>query len=206
MTSIENIIPLFSTPLYFVEDKKSVFKFDEDQLNFIKNLDYKFVETNSTTENNQILNFPELKNLKKHIQKHIDLYTDKFIDKEHNDYKFEICSSWATKNETGQSHKFHKHLTSVISGIINVTPNNCTIFSRENLGPFPFFSFEYKNYGVAFAEKISILQENPGSILLFPSNVFHAVSPNTLETNRYSISFNVFVRGNFSSYPEQTIV
>jgi len=50
------------------------------------------------------------------------------------------------------------------------------------------------------------VQENSGCLLLFPSNVFHSVPPYELEEDRYSISFNVFPRGNFYTHPEQTIV
>ena len=203
MNLIENTIPLFSTPLYFVENEGDTFKFNELQLNFLKQCEYVHMENNCATKYNQLLNLPVFSDLKKFVENHIQCYTKKFIDGE---YYFDICSSWATKTQTGQSHNFHKHLTSVISGIVNVTPNNTTIFSRESQGPFPFFSFEYKNSSLSFAEKVSIVQKNSGCILLFPSNVFHAVAPHTLEEDRYAISFNVFARGNFYNHPEQTIV
>jgi uncharacterized protein (TIGR02466 family) len=205
MTYKEHVIPIFSTPLYFVDGEEETFKFNTEHLNFLKKANYVEAEHNYVTKDNQILNLEVFSDLKEFIQDHIIKYTEKFISKD-QECEFEISSSWATKTKTGQFHNFHKHLTSVMSGVVNVTPNNVTIFSREIQGPCPFFAFDYKHYGTAFAEKVNVVQENSGCLLLFPSNVFHSVPPYELEEDRYSISFNVFPRGNFYTHPEQTIV
>jgi uncharacterized protein (TIGR02466 family) len=200
----DNVFPIFSKPLYF-EDRE-LFKFNDEQLEFIKESEYFHAETNSISKSNQILESPKLSNLKKFVEYHIDRYTRRILDLENHDYRFEICSSWMTKTKKGQHHNFHIHNTSMISGIINVTPKNVTMFNREVRQPFPFFSFDYKDDDIKYSQRIHIRQDNPGCILMFPSDVRHAVASHELEDDRYSISFNVFPRGNFYVHPEQTIV
>ena len=206
MSSVENIIPLFSTPLYFVENPKEIFRFSDDQLKLIKELEYVPDENNYVSSNNQVLELPWLSELKNFIQQHVHRYTDKFIDNSNDNYQFNICSSWITRAKKTECHNFHKHLTSMISGVVNITPENTTVFSRESIGPFPFFSFEYKNPSISFAEKLSIHQERSGCILMFPSDICHAAPPHEGDHDRYALSFNVFPRGNFYTHPEQTMV
>jgi len=200
--------PLFSAPVYFMEEDNDVYNFSQEELDFIKNSEFGPSRTNSLSKSNQVLESPELFGLKEFVQRQVDFYMNLLIRTEDNDYKFEISSSWITKSKTSESHGYHKHLTSVVSGIVPVTPGNITVFSRENTstGPFPFFPFDYRNSELPFSENVNFYQKNPGSILLFPSNVFHSVQPHELDEDRYSISFNVFPRGNFYHHPEQTVV
>jgi len=200
------IFPLFSTPVYFVEDE--AYQFGDDELSFIKNSEFGCSRTNSLSKSNQVLESTELSRLKDFIHHHVDTYMSWLVDVENSDYKFEISSSWITKTEPSESHGYHKHLASLISGVVSVTPGNTTTFSRENTstGPFPFFPLAYRNSELPFSENVNFYQKNPGSILLFPSSTFHSVPTHELEEDRYSISFNVFPRGTFYYHPEQTVV
>ena len=104
MSSVENIIPLFSTPLYFVENPKEILKSDDQFISKINELEYVSDENNCVSSNNQVLELPWLSELKNFIQQHVHLYTDKFIDNSNDNYQFNICSSWITRTEkTGVS-------------------------------------------------------------------------------------------------------
>ena len=61
--------------------------------------------------------------------------------------------------------------------------NNFTFFDKVNGNPFT-------------ANKVGVLNE-PGRLVLFPSYLHHEVDINKGNSDRYSISFNTFVKGKF---------
>lgn len=103
---------------------------------------------------------------------------------------------WANVNNEGASNAMHVHPNSLISGTYYVK------IPSENVPKICFLSTN----GAQYLKNRQLLSEDfcrtdytylprPGAIILFPSNVFHSVEPNTTSEERISIAFNVYLDG-----------
>ena len=132
--------------------------------------------------------------LKKYIE---DSLEEVRLDREWNHVrKFDVTSLWPNRSLKGQWHHGHTHGWSFLSGIIYVTgTTGRTWFSRksewEKISNFELRSKE--NY-----DKENIIQKHkprPGTMLVFPSNLFHSVDEVLDDEPRVTISFNSFPTG-----------
>ena len=100
------ILPLFSKHVAISGD---TYNMSEEELDFIKNLKrIENIDYNSVTENQYILELPELKNLKKWIQENVEAYFYKFL-KVDDIEKIYITQSWSNLSKKGQKHHTHNH-------------------------------------------------------------------------------------------------
>jgi|DEB0MinimDraft_10_1074344.scaffolds.fasta_scaffold35042_3 uncharacterized protein (TIGR02466 family) len=133
----------------------------------------------------------EWKKITDWCQKNIDKVVKDLNYKNMEEIK--ICLMWANKSETMQWHHPHKHPNSILSGILYIQGTSGeTWFSREN---------EYamcEQYDVIIPEKARIIHKvkpEPGTLIIFPSNLYHSVTENEGPEDRITISFNSFFRG-----------
>jgi uncharacterized protein (TIGR02466 family) len=107
-----------------------------------------------------------------------------------------ITNSWFTRNPTGASHYAHNHPNSIFSGVYYLDAEASDV-------TFEFECTISKNF--KFIYDCSVLNEynsnnltlspRTGDVLIFPSWIWHKVSPNTGSTDRLVLGFNSFVTG-----------
>ena len=102
-----------------------------------------------------------------------------------------ILDAWINVYENGDSQEMHVHKNSVFSGIYYVqAPKGCSavMFRSSNadtmIDPPKTATDELNSTEVMF-------QAVAGQMIIFRSDLHHCVLPNTTETPRISLSFNV---------------
>ena len=187
----------FETPIYFNQilgsalDKiqkeiEPVYLNFKNNQGFVSREDWRTHLLSDPTFSKNIITEYSLTNLQKEIEKNINFYLDNigFLKKR----EFRITSSWMICCKKGHYAHVHNHGYSDISG--------CYYF-LTNMQDGDIF-FESPNKHVAtnycFDHLISRVKYSPeiGKILLFPSWLEHGVHTNACDSERVSISFNVY--------------
>ena len=191
------IYNLFPTPV-----SQTTLDFDNKKiLGIVDNLPHiRYNSDNSTTAaiSHELLNFEELKDLKTSILSE----AKKFI---FDDIGFcpgidlYIASSWFNIHHRGDFSREHTHPNSFYSGVYYVD------LPEGDSGDFYFM----KMHDTACTATISpdvmypnnynslrvVMDTKPGTLLMFPSHVWHGVTNNNTDHRRVTIAFNIFVRG-----------
>ena len=106
---------------------------------------------------------------------------------------FEIIQCWADKSVKGQSHHKHAHPNSYVSGVFYLTSSGGgdIIFHDETFQSLqPAVERE-----TTWNRRSFQIKPEAGQLVLFPSNTVHSTLVNFADQSRYSISFNVMIRG-----------
>jgi uncharacterized protein (TIGR02466 family) len=192
------VFPLFSTPVYV----RNVGDFDKPD---IKSLSYtnktaagaSFPFLSSTDKN--ILDRAEWKGVHEIVMGEIDAYARRVLVVNKR-IGFYVTNSWINIYRRGDQAGPHMHHNSLISGVLYLKAagdSGDIVFHRDvqSLVPFPpaldldmdsFNIYNCKSWGH---------KPKTNDICLFPSIVSHSVDPNYSTEERWSLAFNVFVRG-----------
>lgn len=148
-------------------------------------------------------NEESLFDLKKEILLHCDNFLRKYLNVKNN-AQFYFTNSWCNIHRPKDSSQIHYHSGGLISGVYYpIYPNNSgdIIFHRNpiwtNLFPNSI-QFDYDEYD-NINSNVYTLNINEGTIALFPSHLEHSVKENLSNDKRYSIAFNLFVKGKFGN-------
>lgn len=194
---MSHIIPLFSKPIYY----SFIEPITKEELDFIKKMEYCYMNTTNLSEwtkSKKVLNFNSLNRLKQEIDNHIRIYTKDILSVSNNQ-EFYITHSWIVKQQKDAFAMNHSHVNSLISGVmyLEVFDGNGSIRFNEQQSLFPStIEIEYDNHSELNSKNWYIPAEN-NKIILFPSTVWHDITPNKSDNVRYSLAFNCFVRGKF---------
>lgn len=163
-------------------------------MNYLKKLKYQ--KTNNNDENSYIssnLNiFKELKFLKKKINEHVHNYLNNILEYK---IKYKFLNSWSTKTKINSFSEKHVHKNTFLSGVYYPFGNeNFTIkfFKNDSSSFFEIIPEKYNHFN-SVVQEIKILKNN--SLILFPSNLSHAIAKNNSNFIRYSIAFNINPKG-----------
>jgi len=163
----------------------------EEILNSLKELN--FSETEATI-NNQSLSFASvemnvLKDLPE-LKKEIDISIKKYlfdILKLNMNYKF--LNSWATKTLPNGFSQKHTHSNTFLSGVFYPKKSEhykISFFKEEG-----FWDINVKEPNNLNCKSSTIAIGEDNLLILFPSDLQHAIKRNTSNDIRYSIAFNV---------------
>jgi len=111
--------------------------------------------------------------------------------------RFTISSSWynqSLKNQ-GMHQTYHKHTNSFFSGIYYMSAGAPTIF-EDPVIPRSMTQLEVLRKDYLPVEKTMAV---PGSLIIFPSYVFHYSPPHVDDFDRHVISFNVLPTGKINT-------
>lgn len=100
-----------------------------------------------------------------------------------------ISNSWGNVLAHGQSIRNHKHNNSYISGSFYLTGGSSLNITNSEFHDLFGFMPKVKPGNYRSWESFCINPE-PGGIVLFPSGLYHNVSPSRDSGKRYSIAFN----------------
>jgi uncharacterized protein (TIGR02466 family) len=191
-----NLMPLFSVPLYS-EDLN--IKFDKTILDSLE-----YIHTVSkdayATKNKHILTTDErFESIRDSILNSVNIFTRNILHVDPN-IEFYLTTSWITKHNPGDWVNSHYHPNSIISGVLYLQTDDSTgniVFSNEVAKTFSaILQLDFKEFNIYNSNSWSISPKE-NQLLLFPSTLLHEVKPNNSNIIRYSLSFNLFVRGSF---------
>ena len=192
------VLNLWPIPLY-----KTTIEVKESWLNCVKGIDCERNSMNNAdmSKDYYILDkMPDLKNL---IMYSVEDFTKKYL-KISGRTHFSFLNSWINKHHTNDWSQSHYHGNSLISGVYYFhTPEKSgdIEFIKNNLFNNMFsesLCFQYNEDNLINAESIQVIPKN-GLLLLFPSHLQHKISKNHTNETRYSLAFNMFVKGKFGN-------
>ena len=185
-----SLIPLFSSPVMKVKEK---FDMPDDIIDYIKNIEMIDNKDNLISNDRYILTSSnKLNNLKNYISKWLDFYTKEIM--KIKDVSFYITQSWVNRTRKLEKHHTHYHSNSIVSGVFHFGDNFSNIeFERSHRQNFNLL-FNYEEYNLYNSESFYMATEK-NTLLLFPSSLHHGVAINEREEDRYSLSFNSYVKG-----------
>ena len=187
---MDNIIPLFSTPIY----QSQIEPVTSDELSSVTAL----VFDGNYSADKYVLEREEFASLKSKIEKVLNRYVYTGLNVASH-IQFYITNSWVVKHEKGDSAHLHRHDNSLLSGVVYIQTDERSgaivfdVGSPSSIFP-PAIRVEYSNLNL-FNSPSWAHYPFDNDILIFPSHVLHKVEENKSDTTRYSLSFNVFLRG-----------
>jgi uncharacterized protein (TIGR02466 family) len=202
MTSARQIFPLFSTPLY-VNNLGSFAKPDLRQLEYthLTPSGESFPFLSSVDKN--VLDRPELGGLRALILGEVAFYAHNLFAVSRK-AEFYITNSWVNIYGRGDQAGAHIHHNSLFSGVLYLQATDAggeIVFHREAGSQIPFPSAidpEVDAHNIYNCRSWGY-QPKTNDICIFPSILSHSVQPNNSDEARWSLAFNVFVRGEFGA-------
>ena len=193
-----SIFPLFSTPVYYVQDTK--FRIDSTLLTSLvdTSLFPNWNDECGLTKEMFIFDQPELKDVRRVCEYHLQEYITKVCAFSN---EFYITNSWLSRNAPGVPHTSHVHPNSIFSGCLYLhsSANSMLTFSSpthfDKHWPFTYSKTAANIYNSA-SWPVSV---DTGTIAIWPSNVLHESSPNPLNDTRVVACFNTFMRGDIGA-------
>tara|TARA_R100001480_G_scaffold39017_1_gene51851 strand:+ start:2384 stop:2986 length:603 start_codon:yes stop_codon:yes gene_type:complete len=195
------IIDIFPTPLGCYELGR---EFSEEEINFLKNQEWRQMIGNFGSVNTDLLNHKELSKIRLFIEECLKDYLTLTINPIDGN-EFYITQSWANVTAPKQHHHGHVHQNSIVSGVLYISAEDGKdgiLFTNEDN--------KYKRIQLDTKEPTSynsakFVHVKTGDLLFFPSETEHLVQETISSSERVSLAFNTFVRGDIGlkdSYAE----
>ena len=142
-------------------------------------------ENGSFSKDQQILNNPIFKEIKKEVYGYLEEYIDYC---HHNVEGIKIVSSWSNVVNEKEHIYTHWHENSYISGVIHLTSGSDLIIKKPLIQRFFNIDTEYKDH-----EQLEFrIPSKEGQLVLFPSMLPHYVEHQKTTDTRVSIAFNTW--------------
>ena len=152
---------------------------------------------NNISVDKHVMNRPGMKNLNLFLKEHIDNYVENVICPKKESLEFYITQSWLNLTKTNEGQELHDHPNSFISGVYYFTDecflNLCNpnyYLERNTIWIQP----KRDNLWNSFYHNVKI-KSKQNTLILFPSWIKHEVPENQSSSDRMSMAFNVFVKG-----------
>lgn len=201
MSKINNI---FASPIYLNE-----IKVKNKWIQYAEKIPYErnFINNGFMSKDTYILD--KIPELKKQIEKSIEDYSRNIL-KISKKQKFVILNSWVNKHIKGDWGQDHNHLNSMFSGVYYLQDDEDMgnlIFRRT-----PYFQSLFpNNFCVEYDEKNILntddvhIETKKNLLVMFPSHIMHSIEMNKSNKIRYSLAFNVFIKGRLGGGPEMVL-
>jgi len=191
---MKNIHSLFPEPLGAYELQRPITSTEMATLkeeDWIKNIG------NSVGSDRFILKKKNLERIREFIENSLKDYASKVYDFKDGDAELYITQSWVNKTSTGEHHHKHSHPNSIVSGTLYFSGNDTDQVEffhpiRGESGRswyFPATEFHEHNC------HSWLMPATIGTLYFWNSTISHSVPPVLGKNDRYSLSFNTFVRG-----------
>ena len=181
---------LFPTAVGFYELDKPV---TEKELQFIKDLETRANDGNTTSVDNYLLKSKEMKRIAAFIDKSVQDYFQAVYAPKHK-VKPYVTQSWANYTNKGQYHHKHAHPNSFISGVFYVAADpvkDRIYFYKDGYQQIKVTTENWNHWN----SESWWFEVGTGKVVLFPSNLTHMVETVQTDDTRISIAFNVFLEG-----------
>jgi len=193
---------LFPEPVYFSKLERALTKKELKMVDEYKKKTYSNV-SNTTSNDNYVLENKTLKNLKKDLNKKVVDYFNEVICTSNSIVPY-ITQSWINYTETNQSHHHHSHFNSYISGVFYID-------AQKEVDSITFYKphtdetikLDVTKYNIFNSSSWGLPVET-GNIFLFRSSLRHGVDTKKGTNTRISLSFNTFIKGALGDKKELT--
>jgi len=192
-----DIQPLFATPFFRADVGHAI---SNEQIEFISNLKMIKNRENYISENLYIFEEPELKSIAEVIQEALDIYANKVLGIPQKIY---VTQSWSLVNQSNVGMHSHAHSNSFVSGVLYYSelpmPASRVIFDRDLMYQRIKLVPDVEKANL-YNTPTNVITPKSKEVLLFPSEVNHAVEPNGSNQPRRAISFNCFLKGKLGDF------
>jgi uncharacterized protein (TIGR02466 family) len=185
---------LFPTPVMFNSMDRD---FTKEELDYIESHSTSTNRNvgNVTSNNNYILEEPEMADLKKFVTDQINEYIKRVYKPKYPAEAF-VTQSWLNWTKKGEFHHKHEHPNSFISGVLYISTDS----TKDKI---TFHRAGYKQLQLA-TDNFDIYNSDSwwfnvktGGIVMFPSSLTHHVEDVVADDVRVSLAFNSFIKGTF---------
>ena len=191
------IVPLFSCPLFVKDDVTT----EDSEVEYLKSLQMERMSTDNGDYSIEkyVLDNSKVSNLKNKILKNICKYAYDELKVSEN-IKFYITNSWVVRHKKMDWAQDHVHSNSILSGIyyLDVGEKSGKVnFIKEtsNQTVFPLhMDLPFKEWNI-LNSKVWTFKPQNHQLFIFPSWLLHSVDKNRSDNLRYSLAFNVYLRG-----------
>lgn len=185
---------LFPIPLGVYDLDREI---KSNEISAIKSLKYYANQGNQTSENTSIFDLSALRFIREFAEQSIADYCKEaysITDK----VEMYITQSWANHTKPTEWHHAHKHSNSIVSGVFYIETNDndkISFLQANSMNPVvTYYHLPFKDY-TAYNGATWWMPSIKGRLYLFPSNLEHEVTKVEGNKDRWSISFNTFIRG-----------
>ena len=194
------VVPLFSTPLY-VNNVGDFEKPDHRSLEYSDRLpDGRFHHFLTTVDKN-VLELPAFEGVRGIVMNEVEFYARE-VCRVSKRIEFYVTNSWINVYRRGEQAGAHMHHNSLLSGVLYLKATEGggeIVFHRDVQSQVPFppsLDLDMDSFNIYNCKSWGH-KPKTNDICLFPSVVSHSVDPNETNEERWSLAFNVFVRGSF---------
>ena len=186
------IYDIFPTPVIKFNIGRDFLK---EELNFVNKCETDSHRNfgNKSSNDSYILKNSELKDINIFCTNALQTFFNKIYNPISN-VEIYITQSWLNWTYNNEYHHTHSHPNSLISGVLYINAekeyDNIT-FGIQNHKTIDMFTKEYNDYNTNEID----FKVGTGELLLFPSSLQHRVSTKKTDTQRISLAFNSFVKG-----------
>jgi len=187
-----NVFNLFPTALGLFDFPRD---FSAEEMAFIQSQDKRNNMGNTTSQDHNILDRPEMAWVREFVQKSVDEYFAT-VYAPMNPTRLRITQSWCNYTEPGQFHHKHAHPNSFISGVLYPQADRDTdkiYFYRDGYQQLKTPTEQWNHYN----SESWWMEAYTGRMFVFPSNLTHMVETVQGRNTRISLSFNTFPLGEF---------
>ena len=187
---------VFPCPVYIVKRDTNISPKEEKEIGEIVKEGMRYSVGNSMSNNSDIFN-GKLKEIKQFCEEQLNRYVKEIINPR-EELDLYITQSWLNITKPNEHHHEHSHPNSIVSGVfyISTEEDDKISFVDPNIKVKEMIKFEQESFNPFNASSCFFPSIN-NELVLFPSWLNHKVDPNKkATTDRISISFNTFVKGN----------
>jgi len=193
---------LFSCPIGHYELDRPI---TDSEMNYLKGIQLEENAGNMVSIEGDILHNDAMIGLTKFIGDSLEEYCTETFNFDTNRIQIYVTQSWTNKTQPGSYHHMHSHDNSILSGVFYFDGNDDDVieFWNSKLWLGDKWAFEKLNNN-HFNSDTWWYPAKVGTLLLFPSQLEHAVPEVEGDKDRYSLSFNTFFKGELGLSEERT--
>ena len=158
---------------------------------------------NITSDNNYVLDFPEMGDLKKFLTDELNVFYNKIYSPPENSSQIYITQSWLNITEAEEAHHIHAHPNSFLSGVLYISTldDDSIAFHTDRI---PLFRIESTSINPYNCRDWHVPVHNK-QLIIFPSTTIHSVVYNKQQgKKRISLAFNGMIKGEIGTLRDLT--
>ena len=194
---------LFSCPIGHYELDRPI---TDSEMNYLKGTQLEENQGNMVSVEGDVLHNDAMIELTKFIGSSIEEYCAETFNFDTNKIQVYVTQSWTNKTQPGEHHHVHAHQNSILSGVFyfdgNKDDDGIEFVNHESwLDSHWDFNLTESNW---YNASTWWFETPPGKLYLFPSRLEHRVLEVEGKKDRWSLSFNTFMKGEFGDQHQRT--
>jgi len=178
----------------------------QKEMKYLKTLPLEENVGNEASTTDDILEHEDVSEIKKFCIEKLNEYCKETYNFDTDKVEIYMTASWTNKTEPGGHHHQHWHQNSIVSGVFyfdgNKDDDGIEFVNHESwLDSHWDFNLTESNW---YNASTWWFETPPGKLYLFPSRLEHRVLEVEGKKDRWSLSFNTFMKGEFGEQHQRT--